>query len=207
VGKILERGELARAIEDERRAGRSIVFTNGCFDLLHPGHVRYLRAARALGNRLVVGLNSDSSVARLGKGAGRPVLGQAERAEVMAALEMVDYVTVFEEDTPFELIRVVLPDVLVKGADWSPENVVGADVVRSRGGRVELAKYHAGLSTTEIIRRIRHSGEPKRTAQTDRLAAEIVGVAAVDTQAKRTPKSAKQSGGRKLGLSRPRKIR
>ncbi len=155
MGKVLRRDELVRALETARRAGRRIAFTNGCFDLLHPGHVRYLRAARDVGDLLVVGVNSDASVGRLDKGPGRPILGQAERAEVLAALEMVDYVTIFDEDTPLELIRAVLPDVLVKGADWAPETVVGADVVRARGGSVELAPYHEGLSTTEILRRIR----------------------------------------------------
>jgi len=155
VGRVLDRAELSRQVAEDRRAGQTIVFTNGCFDLVHPGHVRSLADARRLGDRLVVGVNSDASVARLGKGPGRPVLGEAERAEVLAALEMVDYVSVFDEDTPLELIHAVTPDVLVKGGDWSEADIVGADFVRSRGGRVERMRYHPGLSTTELLRRIR----------------------------------------------------
>jgi D-beta-D-heptose 7-phosphate kinase/D-beta-D-heptose 1-phosphate adenosyltransferase len=132
-----------------------VVFTNGCFDLVHAGHVRYLRDARAFGDLLVVGLNSDASVRRLGKGPERPILGEGERAEILAALESVDYVTLFDEDTPLELVRALRPDVLVKGGDWAPDEVAGADVVRESGGRVEIVRYHPGLSTTEIVRRIR----------------------------------------------------
>ena len=155
MGRVLDRDELRRRVTEDRRAGRTIVFTNGCFDLLHPGHVRSLADARRLGDRLVVGVNGDASVARLGKGPGRPVLGEAERAEVLAALEVVDYVSIFDEDTPLELIHAVLPDVLVKGGDWSDADIVGADFVRGRGGRVERMRYHPGLSTTELLRRIR----------------------------------------------------
>jgi D-beta-D-heptose 7-phosphate kinase/D-beta-D-heptose 1-phosphate adenosyltransferase len=155
VGRILDRKALQAALAEDRREGRSIVFTNGCFDLLHPGHVRSLRDARRLGDRLVVGLNSDASVRRLGKADDRPVIGQAGRAEMLAALEMVDYVSIFEEDTPLELIRAAAPDVLAKGGDWSDDAIVGADLVRSRGGRVERLRYHPGLSTTEMLRRIR----------------------------------------------------
>lgn len=155
MGRILDRTELAEAVRQERRDGRRIVFTNGCFDLIHPGHVRSLRDARRLGDRLVVGLNGDASARRLGKGPGRPVLGEDERAEVLAALEMIDYVSIFDEDTPLELIRAVEPDVLVKGSDWAEGEIAGADFVRGRGGRVERLPYHAGLSTSELLRRIR----------------------------------------------------
>jgi D-glycero-beta-D-manno-heptose 1-phosphate adenylyltransferase len=155
VGKVLSRDELVRAIGDEQRAGRRIVFTNGCFDLLHAGHVRYLREARALGDLLVVGVNTDASVRRLGKGGDRPIVPEAERAEVLAALEMVDYVTLFDEDTPLELVRAVAPDVLAKGGDWTPETVVGAEDVRARGGDVAIIAYHPGLSTTALIDRLR----------------------------------------------------
>jgi rfaE bifunctional protein nucleotidyltransferase chain/domain len=154
MGRILERAALAEAIREERRAARRIVFTNGCFDLLHAGHVRSLRDARALGDRLVVGVNSDASARRLSKGPARPIVDQAGRAEVLAALEMVDYVSIFDEDTPLELIEVVEPDVLAKGGDWAEDKIVGGDFVRARGGRVERLPYHAGLSTTEILRRI-----------------------------------------------------
>ncbi|MET0153908.1 MAG: D-glycero-beta-D-manno-heptose 1-phosphate adenylyltransferase [Candidatus Binatia bacterium] len=155
MGRVLDRNALRAALVEERRAGRTIVFTNGCFDLLHLGHVRSLREARRHGDRLVVGLNSDASVRRLGKGSDRPVLPEDDRAEMLAALDMVDYVSIFDEDTPLELIRATEPDVLAKGGDWSESAIVGADFVRARGGRVERLPYHRDLSTTEILRRIR----------------------------------------------------
>jgi rfaE bifunctional protein nucleotidyltransferase chain/domain len=145
---------LRDALAPRRAAGARIVFTNGCFDLLHPGHVRYLEAARALGEVLVVGLNDDDSVRRL-KGAGRPVLRLAERVEVLAALAAVDHLVVFAEDTPLRLIETLVPDVLVKGADWEPDEIVGRDVVLGHGGCVERIDVLPGVSTTEIIRRIR----------------------------------------------------
>ena len=137
-----------------RAAGARLVFTNGCFDLLHPGHVRYLAAARALGDLLVVGLNSDASVRRL-KGPGRPILRLGERAEVLAALAAVDHLVVFEEDTPHALIATLGPDVLVKGADWAPDAIAGRDEVLARGGAVERIDLVPGVSTSELIRRIR----------------------------------------------------
>ncbi len=155
MGRVLGRADLREVLAGERRGGRTVVFTNGCFDLLHPGHVRSLREARGFGDLLVVGLNSDRSAARLGKGPGRPILTEDERAEMLAALEMVDYVTIFDEDTPLELIRAVEPDVLVKGGDWNEADIIGAELVRGRGGRVERMTYHPGLSTTEVLRRIR----------------------------------------------------
>ena len=145
---------LEAALAPRRAAGARIVFTNGCFDLLHPGHVRYLAAARALGDALVVGLNGDASVRRL-KGPGRPILSVDERAEVLAALAAVDHVVVFDEDTPEALVRRLQPDVLVKGADWAPDAIAGRDVVLARGGRVERVPLVPGVSTTELIRRIR----------------------------------------------------
>jgi len=157
VGRVLDRQALREAVAAERRAGHTIVFTNGCFDLLHVGHVRSLREARTFGDRLVVGINTDASVHRLGKGADRPVLPEQERAELVAALEPVDFVSLFDEDTPLELIVAVEPDVLVKGGDWAEDAIVGADVVRRRGGRVERLRYHAGRSTSELLRRIRAS--------------------------------------------------
>jgi D-beta-D-heptose 7-phosphate kinase/D-beta-D-heptose 1-phosphate adenosyltransferase len=147
---------LEAALAPRRAAGARIVFTNGCFDLLHPGHVRYLAAARALGDVLVVGLNSDASVARL-KGAGRPVLRERERAEVLAGLAAVDHVIVFTEDTPRGLIATLAPDVLVKGEDWAEGDIVGRDEVLARGGRVERIAMVPGVSTSEIIRRIREA--------------------------------------------------
>ncbi len=135
-------------------AGKQIVFTNGVFDLLHPGHVRYLEQARALGDALIVGLNSDRSV-RANKGPSRPVTPEAERAEVVAALRCVDAVAIFDEETPYELIRAVQPDVLVKGADWGEDAIVGRDLVEARGGRVVRVPIEAGHSTTAIIDQIR----------------------------------------------------
>jgi D-beta-D-heptose 7-phosphate kinase/D-beta-D-heptose 1-phosphate adenosyltransferase len=145
---------LRAALAPRRAAGARVVFTNGCFDLLHPGPVRYLAAARAFGDVLVVGLNDDASVARL-KGAGRPVLRLAERAEVLAGLAAVDHVIAFADDTPRALIAALAPDVLVKGADWAAEDIVGRDEVLARGGRVERVDLVPGVSTSEILRRIR----------------------------------------------------
>ena len=138
-----------------RDAGKRIVFTNGVFDLLHPGHVRYLREARALGDVLIVAVNSDRSARMLDKGPGRPLNPAAERAEVLAALECVDAVVVFDEDTPFEIVRALQPDVLVKGADWAPGTIVGADIVEARGGRVERIPLASGYSTSRMVARIR----------------------------------------------------
>jgi rfaE bifunctional protein nucleotidyltransferase chain/domain len=154
MSKLLERSELIRTREALRRKGRSVVFTNGCFDLLHPGHVRYLAEARALGDVLIVALNSDRSV-RVLKGEGRPILSEQERAEVVAALQAVDYVTIFDEETPRKLIGELLPDVLVKGGDWALDEIIGRDEVESAGGRVLALPYVKGSSTTEIIERIK----------------------------------------------------
>jgi rfaE bifunctional protein nucleotidyltransferase chain/domain len=153
--EILDWRTLRRRIASWRRSGNRIVFTNGCFDLIHPGHVRYLRAAKRLGDRLVVGLNSDASVRRLSKGPGRPLVPQAARAEVLAALEMVDAVAVFDQDTPYQLIALVQPDVLVKGGDWAAARIVGADLVRARGGKVRSLKFVPGYSTTALVKKIR----------------------------------------------------
>ena len=132
------------------------MFTNGVFDLLHPGHVRYLQDARALGDALIVGLNSDRSV-RSNKGPQRPITPESERAEILVALECVDAVAIFDDDTPAEIIRRVQPDVLVKGADWGPDNIVGRDTVEARGGRVVRMPLLEGYSTTELLRRVRKS--------------------------------------------------
>ncbi|MCB5233991.1 MAG: D-glycero-beta-D-manno-heptose 1-phosphate adenylyltransferase [Candidatus Cloacimonetes bacterium] len=137
-------------------SGKSIVFTNGCFDILHAGHVAYLSQAKTLGDILVLGLNSDASVRRL-KGASRPVNTQDNRALVLAGLSAVDYVCIFEEDTPYELIREVLPDVLVKGGDWAPSDIVGSDIVLARGGKVLSLDFVEGLSTTGIIQKLGNS--------------------------------------------------
>jgi D-beta-D-heptose 7-phosphate kinase/D-beta-D-heptose 1-phosphate adenosyltransferase len=145
---------LGRRLAAARSRGERVVFTNGCFDLLHPGHVRYLEAARALGDRLVVGLNDDASVRRL-KGSPRPILDVAERGEVLCALAAVDDVVVFAEDTPLALIETIRPDVLVKGADWDEADIVGAAQVRRWGGCVDRIDLVPGVSTTELIRRLR----------------------------------------------------
>ena len=139
-----------------RAEGKRVVFTNGVYDLLHPGHVRYLQAARALGDALIVGVNSDRSV-RANKGPTRPVNSETERAEVIAALECVDAAIVFDEDTPHEIISRLQPDVLVKGADWAEDAIVGRDVVEARGGRVVRMPIEQGFSTTALIQRIRRN--------------------------------------------------
>jgi rfaE bifunctional protein nucleotidyltransferase chain/domain len=153
--KLLALPSLRRRVATHRRGGERVVFTNGVFDLLHPGHVRYLRAARRLGDVLVVGLNSDGSARRLGKGPRRPLVGERDRAEVLAALEMVDYVTIFDDDTPYAVIRALQPDVLVKGGDWTIDRIVGADLVLARGGRVKSLPFAKGYSTTRLIERTR----------------------------------------------------
>lgn len=155
--KIVEPLALRDMLDRLRAGGRRIVFTNGCFDLLHPGHVRYLAAARQLGDTLVVALNTDASVRRLGKGDDRPINNQNDRAEVIAALADVDFVTLFDDDTPLELIRLLRPDVLVKGGDWQIDQIVGADLVRARGGEVHSLPFAPGYSTTELLERIRRA--------------------------------------------------
>jgi len=154
IDRVLDAAALERIVRDARAAGRRIVFTNGVFDILHPGHVRYLEAARGHGDLLIVGLNSDASVRR-NKGPERPINLQDERAEVLAALACVDAVSIFDEDTPAEIIRQVQPDVLVKGADWPADQIVGRDTVEARGGRVALEPVEQGYSTSGIIDRIR----------------------------------------------------
>jgi rfaE bifunctional protein nucleotidyltransferase chain/domain len=144
----------ARFAQQVHAGGGTVVFTNGVFDLLHPGHVRYLQDARALGDALIVGLNSDRSV-RSNKGPERPITPESERAEILLALECVDAVAIFDDDTPAEIIRRVQPDVLVKGADWGPDNIVGRDTVEARGGRVVRMPLLEGYSTTELLRRVR----------------------------------------------------
>ena len=143
--------------DDLRRAGKRVVFTNGVFDLIHPGHVRYLGDARSLGDVLIVGLNSDRSV-RVNKGPERPITPEQERAEVLAALEVVDAVVIFDEETPHQIIARIRPDVLVKGADWGPDNIVGRDIVEASGGRVVRMELAPGFSTTKLIEKIRQIG-------------------------------------------------
>jgi rfaE bifunctional protein nucleotidyltransferase chain/domain len=156
MGKIISQDELIQMTAREKRRGRCVVFTNGCFDLLHPGHVRCLAEARALGDLLVVAMNSDRSV-RCNKGPERPLVAEQDRAEVLAALASVDYVTIFDEPTPRELISRVLPSVLVKGADWAPDQVAGREEVEAAGGRVVSIPLSPGYSTTNLVQRIRNA--------------------------------------------------
>jgi D-beta-D-heptose 7-phosphate kinase/D-beta-D-heptose 1-phosphate adenosyltransferase len=154
VGEVVTRAELKRRIDALKRERKRVVFTNGCFDILHPGHIRMLERARALGDALVVGINSDPSVQEI-KGPQRPVIPEDERAELLAALASVDFVTVFNEATPRELIAEILPAVLVKGSDWGPDEIVGREEVEAAGGEVVSIPLEAGYSTTKLIERIR----------------------------------------------------
>jgi D-beta-D-heptose 7-phosphate kinase/D-beta-D-heptose 1-phosphate adenosyltransferase len=151
--KIQELGELRGIVDQAKTAGKKVVFTNGCFDLLHQGHLHLLREAKKLGDLLIVALNSDSSVKRI-KGPSRPIFPQAERAELIAALEMVDYVTIFDEPDPRRIIKALKPNVLVKGGDWK-DNIVGQEIVEEDGGKVTSIPYLEGYSTTRIIERMR----------------------------------------------------
>ena len=150
------RPEAVSLIARLRGAGKKIVVTNGVFDLMHPGHLRYLRAARALGDALIVGVNSDRST-RANKGPERPITPQDERSEVLAALACVDGTVIFDEETPYDLIAALQPDVLVKGADWAEDAIVGRDIVEARGGRVVRMNIEPGYSTTRIVERIRQT--------------------------------------------------
>lgn len=151
--KIKSARLLSRIILRLKKRGEKVVFTNGCFDLLHYGHAKYLQQAKSCGDILIVGVNSDSSVRRI-KGLKRPIVKEGERLALVAALASVDYVTIFNEDTPINLIKAFKPDVLVKGADWDKKNIVGAEFVKSRGGRVATVKLAKGCSTTNLINRI-----------------------------------------------------
>jgi D-glycero-beta-D-manno-heptose 1-phosphate adenylyltransferase len=155
-GGVLSQAGVAAFVAARRSDGRRIAFTNGVFDLLHPGHTRYLQAARLLADVLVVGLNADESVRR-NKGPDRPITRQDERAELLAALACVDAVVIFEEDTPDAIIRLVQPDVLVKGADWPADQIVGRDTVEARGGRVVRIPVEEGHSTTAIVEKIKNA--------------------------------------------------
>jgi len=153
--KITHRADLPELLAKQRARGKRIVFTNGCFDLMHIGHTRYLQATRGLGDLLVVGVNSDASVRALNKGAERPIVPEAQRAEVLAALACVDYVVLFDEPDPGRLIAELQPDVLVKGGDWAPDQIVGRETVEARGGFVTTIPLVPGVSTTALINKIR----------------------------------------------------
>ncbi len=150
---VSNQSDLRLDVQDLKRAGKKIVFTNGCFDLLHPGHVKLLEQAKSLGDTLIVGINSDGSV-RKNKGANRPVMPEVERAEILAGLAAVDYVVVFDEPTPRELIAAILPNILVKGSDWGADEIVGREDVEGAGGRVVSIPVEPGFSTTNLILRI-----------------------------------------------------
>ncbi len=154
-GKIFELTTLQQKVDQWQREGLKVVFTNGVFDLLHPGHMIYLQEAAELGDRLVVGLNSDASVKRLGKGSNRPINSEQDRAIVMSALRMVDALCIFDQDTPLKLIQTLLPDVLVKGGDYRIEDIVGAKEVMESGGNVKSLQFVEGYSTTSIEQKIK----------------------------------------------------
>lgn len=155
-GKLKSLEEIKAIVVDARTNGKKVAFTNGCFDLLHRGHVHVLRAARACADLLIVGINSDQSVKQI-KGPKRPLLPESDRCELLGAMEMVDFVILFNEPDPYNLISAIRPDVLVKGGDWKTEKIIGADMVEEAGGRVVVVPYIKGFSTTEIIERIKNS--------------------------------------------------
>jgi D-glycero-beta-D-manno-heptose 1-phosphate adenylyltransferase len=164
--KIMTPQTLPGILQNRQRKGERVVFTNGCFDLLHIGHIRYLQAARALGDLLVVAVNSDDSVRSLAKGPGRPLIPVAQRMEVLAALTCVDYVLQFDEPTPLKVIETLQPDVLVKGGDWAVDHIVGKDVVEGRGGTVQNIALIPDVSTSLIIERIQHMNVNTDKSQT-----------------------------------------
>ena len=153
---VVTRAELVQMREKFRHEGKKVVFTNGCFDIVHRGHVDYLTKAKALGDVLLVGMNTDASVRRL-KGAARPIVCQDDRAFVLGAFRVVDYVCLFDEDTPYELIKAIVPDVLVKGSDWKIDSIVGKDIVEAAGGSVQMIDFVPNHSTTDIIKKIASS--------------------------------------------------
>lgn len=153
--KLISQQEISRFVNAKRFTGKRIVFTNGCFDILHAGHVDYLTQARDLGDILVLGLNTDESVKRLNKGPERPINSQEARAKVLAGLGCMDAIVLFNEDTPYDLINLVQPDVLVKGDDYKPEAIVGYDIVTARGGKVVTIPFLQGFSTTNIVNKLK----------------------------------------------------
>ena len=156
MGAVVTRAELIQMRKTLKQAEKKVVFTNGCFDIVHRGHVEYLTKAKALGDVLFVGMNTDTSVRRL-KGEARPIVCQDDRAFVLAAFHVVDYVCLFDEDTPYELIKAIVPDVLVKGSDWTIDSIVGKDIVETAGGTVQTIEYVPNRSTTDIIKKIADS--------------------------------------------------
>jgi D-beta-D-heptose 7-phosphate kinase/D-beta-D-heptose 1-phosphate adenosyltransferase len=167
MGHVVGVRKLSKLRTTMRRQRKKVVFTNGAFDIIHRGHVEYLQAARRLGDVLIVGLNTDSSIRRI-KGRGRPVNSSKDRAIVLAALSCVDFVCFFREDTPYKLIRVLVPDILVKGADWKVDEIVGKDVVESRGGKVKTIRFIHGRSTTNTIERVLRTYRPNGRGRSGR---------------------------------------
>lgn len=155
--KVMSREDAARWVRDQQNRGLRVVFTNGCFDLLHPGHVDYLEEARSLGDALIVAVNTDASVRRLDKGPDRPVNPEYDRARVLAALAAVDRVVLFDEDTPLQILTELQPDVLVKGGDYRDTDVVGRDVILARGGEVKVLPFREGYSTSRLLDRLRRA--------------------------------------------------
>jgi len=153
IEKIKKKEEISHIAEKLKAENKVIVFTNGCFDILHSGHIKYLYDAKKLGDILIVGLNSDSSIKRI-KGEKRPIINQEERAYIISALEMIDFIVIFDDDTPYELIKRIKPNILVKGGDWDIEKIVGKDIVESYGGKVLNIPFVEGKSTSNIIQRI-----------------------------------------------------
>jgi D-beta-D-heptose 7-phosphate kinase/D-beta-D-heptose 1-phosphate adenosyltransferase len=160
--KIKSLEQVKKEIDRLKSKGKRVVFTNGCFDILHPGHTRYLHAARTLGDYLVVAVNTDQSVRAI-KGEGRPILSQDARTELLASLSCVDGVVIFDEENPLRVIQYLVPHVLVKGGDWKEEEIIGADVVQKAGGEVRRIPYISGFSTTDLIKKIKDHGSPKST--------------------------------------------
>ncbi len=154
MGEIITKDAFISIRKGLKKDNKCVVFTNGCFDFIHPGHIRYLNEAKSMGDILVIGLNSDNSVRKI-KGEGRPINTQKFRASVLSSLEMVDYVIIFDEPTPYELIKAIVPDILVKGGDYKIEDIVGREIVEGNGGRVVSVSYIEGFSTTSIIKKIK----------------------------------------------------
>ncbi len=152
---ILNHNKLKTIVQNLKNSGKKIVFTNGCFDLIHRGHIEYLKKAKKLGDILIIGINSDESVKRI-KGSKRPIISEKDRAEILASFFFVDYVTIFNEDTPFNLISKIVPDILVKGGDWERDKIVGKEIVEANGGEVVVIEYLKGYSTSSIIEKIKN---------------------------------------------------
>jgi D-glycero-beta-D-manno-heptose 1-phosphate adenylyltransferase len=153
--KLKTWNEIEQIITELKAAGREVVFTNGCFDIIHAGHVQYLQEAKALGDILIIGLNSDSSVKKL-KGNTRPINTEIDRSIVLSAFSVIDYIVLFHDDTPYDLINLIKPDILVKGGDWPVDEIVGADIVKANNGKVETLQFKVGSSTTNIIEKIKN---------------------------------------------------